>query len=149
SDVKVFTKREYINQEIDFWKSSTPVGFIFGLGLVLGFAVGVVICYQILYTDIADHLAEFATLKAMGYALPYFVRVVLEQAVILAVLGFIPGLLVSALAYSGLALVTGLLMDLTAWRILLILVLTIAMCVVSGALAIRRLLGTDPAELFA
>jgi putative ABC transport system permease protein len=148
-DVHVFLKREFINQELTFWKSSTPVGFIFGLGLALGFAVGVVICYQILYTDIADHLAEFATLKAMGYPLTYFVRVVLEQAVILAVLGFIPGLMVSALAYSGLAMVTGLLMELTTLRVLLILLLTITMCVVSGGLAIRRLLGTDPAELFA
>ena len=148
-DVHVFLKREFVNQELTFWKSSTPVGFVFGLGLVLGFAVGVVICYQILYTDIADHLAEFATLKAMGYPLTYFVRVVLEQAVILAVMGFIPGLLISALAYSGLAMATGLLMELTTLRVLLILVLTITMCVVSGGLAIRRLLGTDPAELFA
>lgn len=147
-DVHVYLKREYVNQELDFWKSSTPVGFIFGLGLALGFAVGVVICYQILYTDIADHLSEFATLKAMGYPWRYFVRVVLEQAVLLAVLGFIPGLLISALSYGGLASVTGLLMDLTVPRVVLILVLTIVMCVVSGGLAIRRLLGTDPAELF-
>jgi putative ABC transport system permease protein len=148
-DVHVFLKQEYVDQELGFWRSSTPVGFIFGLGLALGFAVGVVICYQILYTDIADHLAEFATLKAMGYSLTYFVRVVLEEAVWLAVLGFIPGLIVSALAYQGLAAATGLLMELTPARVLLILSLTIGMCVLSGCLAIRRLVGSDPAELFA
>lgn len=148
-DVHVLTKPEFIDQEMTFWRKSTPIGFIFGLGLALGFAVGVVICYQILYTDIADHLAEFATLKAMGYPLSYFIRVVLEQAVILAVMGFIPGLVVSAVAYYFLAVATGLLMELTTIRVLGILFLTIAMCVISGGLAIRRLLGTDPAELFA
>lgn len=147
-DVNVYLKREYVDQELGFWRSSTPVGFIFGLGLVLGFAVGVVICYQILYTDIADHLAEFATLKAMGYPLSYFVRVVLEEALWLSLLGFVPGLIVSALAYWGLAAATGLLMELNLARVLLILSLTIAMCVVSGCLAIRRLIGNDPAELF-
>ncbi len=148
-DVQVLTKSEFVHQELSFWNSSTPIGFIFGLGLGLGFAVGVVICYQILYTDIADHLAEFATLKAMGYPLTYFIRVVLEQAVILAVMGFIPGLAVSMVAYYLLAIATGLLMELSTFRVLLILSFTIVMCVISGGLAIRRLLGTDPAELFA
>lgn len=148
-DVRVLLKSEFVDQELGFWKSSTPVGFIFGLGLALGFAVGVVVCYQILYTDISDHLAEFATLKAMGYPPRYFVGVVLAEGVWLAVLGFLPGLAISALAYVGLAAATGLLMNLNLPRVLLILSLTIAMCVVSAGLAIRRLIGTDPAELFA
>ena len=147
-DVHVLLKSEFIDQELSFWKSSTPVGFIFGLGLALGFAVGVVICYQILYTDISDHLAEFATLKAMGYPVRYFVGVVLTEGVWLAVLGFIPGLAISAIAYTALAAATGLLMDLSLPRVMLILFLTIAMCVLSAGLAIRRLIGTDPAELF-
>jgi putative ABC transport system permease protein len=148
-DIRVFLKQDYIDQELNFWNSNTPVGFIFGLGSALGFAVGVIICYQILYTDIADHVAEFATLKAMGYPFRYFVGVVLAEAVWLAVLGFVPGVAISAVAYKGLGAATGLMMNLSVPRVLLILVLTIAMCVVSAGLAIRRLIGTDPAELFA
>jgi putative ABC transport system permease protein len=48
-------------------RKAQPSAFIFGLGVAMGFIVGIVIVYQILYTDVSDHLAEYATLKAMGY----------------------------------------------------------------------------------
>ncbi len=112
-DVRVMTKQQFIDQELRFWRDSTPIGFVFGLGTVMGFLVGVVICYQVLYADIDDHMAEFATLKAMGYRNRYFVGVVLQEALLLSVLGFLPGVLVSAALYAGLEWATGLLLDLT------------------------------------
>ena len=66
-DVAVFTKSEMIDREMGFWQHSTPIGYIFMIGTVIGFLVGVIICYQIINADIADHMPEFATLKAMGY----------------------------------------------------------------------------------
>jgi putative ABC transport system permease protein len=118
------------------------------MGAVMGFVVGVIICYQIIYSDIADHMAEFATLKAMGYSNTYFVRVVIQQALYLSILGFIPGVLISLGLYYVLAETTGLLMILNFRRALLVLVLTMTMCVVSGLLAMRKLVAADPAELF-
>ena len=90
-DVNVFSKEEFIQAEINYWQNTTAIGFIFTLGTAIGFVVGTVIVYQILYTDVADHLAEYATLKAMGYGDIYFIVVVFQEAVILAFLGFIPG----------------------------------------------------------
>jgi len=147
-DVAVFTRDEFTRQERDFWRESTPIGYIFTFGTALGFLVGVIICYQILYADIADHLAEFATLKAMGYRPRYFVWLVLQESIFLSFLGFIPGAIVSSALYAVVGQYTGLLMRLTPARAGLVLVLTIAMCIVSGLLAMRRLLRADPAELF-
>lgn len=147
-DVKVLTRREFANQEKAFWNSSTPVGFIFGLGTAMGFLVGVIFCYQILYTDIADHLSEFATLKAMGYPNRYFISVVVQEALLLSLFGFVPGVLASAVLYFALGEMTGLLLRLTLLRALLILSLTIVMCIVSAALAVRKVLSADPVELF-
>jgi putative ABC transport system permease protein len=147
-DVAVFTRSEFTQQELDFWKESTPIGYIFTFGTALGFLVGVIICYQILYADIADHLAEFATLKAMGYRPRYFVWLVLQESLFLSILGFIPGAIISAVLYTVVGQYTGLLMRLTPARAGLVLVLTIGMCVVSGLLAMRKLLRADPAELF-
>ncbi|TMQ33199.1 MAG: hypothetical protein E6K70_14430 [Planctomycetota bacterium] len=65
--MQIATKNEFIDQELVFWQGNTPLGYVFGVGSVLGFVVGVVICYQILYTDVMDHLPQFATLKAIGY----------------------------------------------------------------------------------
>jgi putative ABC transport system permease protein len=147
-DMLVKTKDELIDREIGFWNSSTPIGFVFSLGTVIGFVVGVIICYQVIYADIADHMPEYATLKAMGYGNGYFVRVVLQEAFYLSVLSFIPGLILSAALYQVLAQSTGLLMMLTFPRIAVIFLLTVAMCVVSGAMAMRKVLSADPADLY-
>ncbi|MBX9791482.1 MAG: ABC transporter permease DevC [Pirellulales bacterium] len=147
-DVDVLTKDEMIDREKSFWENSTPIGFVFLLGTLMGFAVGTIICYQILYSDIDDHMKEFATLKAIGYPNRYFVGVVLQEALLLGGLGFIPGIAVSQLCYWLLGSMTGLLLNLTFWRALFILGLTLVMCATSGALAVRRIFTADPAELF-
>jgi putative ABC transport system permease protein len=147
-DVRVMTRQQFIDQELGFWRKSTPIGFIFGLGTVMGFIVGVVICYQILYSDVDDHMGEFATLKAMGYQNKYFVALVLQESLWLSLFGFLPGVLVAGLLYTSLGKLTGLLLDLTALRVLGVLLMTLAMCIVSGCLALRRVFQADPAELF-
>jgi putative ABC transport system permease protein len=147
-EVTVETKSRYVQGEMDYWSESTPVGFIFLLGVVLGFVVGIVICYQIIFANIADHQAEFATLKAMGYTTPFFIGIVLGKSIYLSILGFIPGLLISAGIFEVLSRSTGLLMELTVFRALSIYVLTLVMCIISGCLAIRKVLELEPAELF-
>ena len=148
NDVAVLTKAEMIDRERNFWRRSTPIGYIFTIGTLIGFLVGVVICYQIIHADVGDHLAEFATLKAMGYPNRYFVGFVLAESVYLSLLSFIPGMLLSLGLYAALAHWTGLPMILNVPRAASVLLLTLAMCVVSGCLAMRKVLAADPAELF-
>lgn len=147
-DVDVLTKEQMVQEEREFWQRSTPVGVVFGMGTVMGFIVGVIICYQVLFSQLADFMPEFATLKAMGYPFSYFLGVVIQQALLLAILGFIPGLLISALLYQGIGAWTGLLMRLTVGRSFIVFMLTVSMCVASGFLAIRKVRSADPAELF-
>src|SRR5262245_61944388 len=118
------------------------------VGAIMGFVVGVVICYQIVYADIADHMREFATLKAIGYGTAYFFALVLRQCVYLSILGFIPGLIISFIGYRILAIVTGLTMQLSPLLALAVLGVTAGMCVISGLLAVSKLIAADPAELF-
>lgn len=146
--IQVYDRESLIQREIRFWATNTPIGIIFTIGTVMGLFVGVIICYQILFTDIHDHLAEFATLKAMGYGPLYFLRFVMLQSFYLSVFGFLPGWLVSWLLYLWLADLTGLVMMLTPQRILLVFCLTFLMCTISGALAVRKLWAADPATLF-
>ena len=114
----------------------------------MGFVVGVIICYQIIYSDIAGQMREFATLKAMGYTNPYFVKLVLQQALYLALLGFLPGVILSYACYLAMSAVTGLTMEMSAIMAALVLLVTMLMCVISGVLAVRKVLSLDPAELF-
>lgn len=148
NDVKVLTLEEFIDFEKNYWANSTPIGFIFAIGTGIGFVVGIVIVYQILYADVCDRLPEYATLKAMGYSNTYFLIVILQEAVILAVLGFIPGFIISLGLYRLARIATLLPIVMTLRRATLILILTIIMCTISGAMALRKLSAADPAEIF-
>ena len=148
NDVEIFNREEFIQEEISYWQTATAIGFIFTLGTAIGFVVGTVIVYQILYTDVANHLSEYATLKAMGYKDSYFVVLVFQEAVILAVLGFIPGYFIATGLYSLAAGATALPLAMTANRAINVLILTIIMCCASGTVAVRKLSAADPADIF-
>lgn len=148
NDVRVVTKSRAISQEKTFWRTNAPIGYIFTVGAVMGFIVGTVICYQIIFADITDHLAEFATLKAMGYSDTYFLRIVIWQSFYLSWIGFVPGALVSWGLYTLLGEVTGLMMVFRLTLLVFVWLATLLMCVVSGLLALRKLHAADPAELF-
>jgi putative ABC transport system permease protein len=147
-DVKVMTRDDYAKAEVAFWNASTPVGYTFDLGVVIAFIVGAVIVYQILYSDVTDHLPEYATLKAMGFRDRYLLIVVFQEALILAVLGFIPGTAIALGIYRITNLATMLPMAMNFGRIIFVLILTIIMSSFSAAMAIRKLQTADPADIF-
>jgi putative ABC transport system permease protein len=149
ADVVVYTLEEFVDKERAFWQQATPMGFIFTCGLIMGLIVGMVICSQILSADVADHLKEYATLKAIGYGNRYIVGVVLQEALLLSLIGFGPALLMSYLIYGYLGILTGLPLYLTAGRIAFVLVLAAAMCMGAGVLALQKVIKADPAEVFA
>lgn len=147
-DVIVFTHQGFVDFEKSYWKTSTAIGFIFTLGVGMGFVVGMVIVYQILYADVSEHLSEYATLKAMGYKNIYLLLIVFQEAIILAILGYIPGFSLSLGLYDLTKNATFLPLAMTPERALLVLILTIAMCLISGVIAMRRLNQADPADIF-
>jgi len=148
NDVRVMTPEEFAEVEKYYWESQGAIGFIFGLGVIVGFIVGIVIVYQILYTDVANHLPEYATLKAMGYSDHYLLNVLLQEALLLALMGFIPGFLISIgiyqLAYAAIMMPIGMKIE----RAVLVLVLMFVMCGASGAIAMQKLRSAEPADVF-
>lgn len=147
-DVRIFSKEEFAAFEKKYWQESTSIGFIFTLGAAMGFIVGIVIVYQILYTDVTDHLPEYATLKAMGYKDIYFLGLVFQEALILAILGYLPGLGVSVVLYNLGRSATSLPMYMNLTKVITVFAMTVIMCSVSGAIAVRKLQAADPADIF-
>ena len=148
NDVRVLTKAEFINFEKQYWSENTSIGFIFTMGTAIGFVVGVVIVYQILSGDVAEHTAEYATLKAMGYQDSYLLTVVFQEALILAFLGFLPGSAIAVSLYALTRNATNLPLFMTMSRAITVLILTIMMCFISGGIATRKLRAADPADIF-
>jgi putative ABC transport system permease protein len=147
-DIAVLTRDERVAREKLFWWTATPIGFAFGAGVILGFVVGMVICYQILTSDVADHVAEYATLKAIGYPNRYLSLIVLQESLILAAAGFVPGMLVTLGMYVVLTYITGMPMEPTLARVGLIALLTVLMCAGSAWLAVGKVKKVDPADVF-
>jgi putative ABC transport system permease protein len=148
NEVNVLTKQEFIDFERNYWANSTAIGFIFTLGTVMGFIVGTVIVYQILYTEVADHLAEYATLKAIGYTQNYLLTVILQEALLLAILGYFPGIVFAFFMYNSARNATLLPVFMSFERAVMVLILTMLMCIISGAIAVRKLRSADPADIF-
>lgn len=134
--------------DLSYQQTKRPTGIIFGFGVIIGILVGIVIVYQVLSTDVADHLSEYATFKAIGYSQRFFLSIVLEEALILGVLGFIPGLAVATLLLAGMAAATTLPLAMTTSMAVTVFVGTVVACSLSGAFATRRLAAADPADLF-
>ncbi len=147
-DVLVLTREEFRAREIAYWDSATPIGYVFSFGVIVGLVVGGIIVYQILFADVNDHLPEYATLKAMGYSNGFLAGVVIQQAVILATLGFLPAVGISLVLYRISGEATRLPLEMTKETALFVFGLTVLMCTLSALMALRKVRSADPAEIF-
>ena len=147
-DVLVLTKQQFVQREKDYWNAATPIGYIFAFGAIMGFVVGGIIVYQILFADVSEHLNEYATLRAIGYGNNFVSGIVLQEAVILAVLGYLPGVAIVYWLYGKAAAATNLPLYITQERALTVFLMTLAMCAFSGLMAVRKVRRLDPAEVF-
>lgn len=147
-DANAMTKEAFVAAEQSYQAKQTPIGFVFGFGVAIGLVVGLVIVYQVLSTDVQDHLSEYATFKAIGYSPGFFFGIVMEEAICLAAMGFLPGISISMVLYFIAAEATSLPIAMTWSRPLFVFFLTAVMCLISGVIATRRLNSADPADLF-
>lgn len=146
--VKVRTTTQAITDDVNYMNTQAPMGVIFGIGVFIGILVGLVIVYQVLASDVAAHIKEYATFKAMGYPHRFLLGIVFEEALIIAFLGFVPGVALGSGAYEVMAAATGLPLGMTAGRAVAVFFGTFAACALSGMLATFRLRRAEPADLF-
>ena len=147
-DVRVLTKQGFMDFEQDYWRSGTTIGFVFNLGAAMGLVVGSVIVYQILFSDVADHLPEYATLKAMGYRYTSLLWVVMRESLFLALMGYVPAFLAGQGLYGLIRAGTRLPISMSSQMAVSVFIAIVLMCLLSGLLAMRKLSDADPAEIF-
>lgn len=135
-------------EDLRYQQTRRPTGIIFGFGVLIGVLVGLVIVYQVLSTDVADHLREYATFKAMGYGPRFFLGIVLEEALVLGLFGFVPGLIVGTTILTVMGKITTLPLAMTPAMAVGVFLGTLLFSSLSGTIATRRLAAADPADLF-
>ena len=144
---EVLTKNEFRDRSLVNWLFKTGAGVALIGGAVLGMLVGTVIVAQTLYSSTKDHINEFATLRALGSTSGYIHKVILAQAGLSAVIGYLLGMLISmgvlyASRNSPLPLV------MTPSLAAGLFALTVGMCAISAVSAIIKVTKIDPATVF-
>ena len=147
-DVQLFDRAELTAHESAYWTSRTSVGLIFGSGLVVSLIVGLMVLYQTLATQIARHLPEFATLKAIGYRDASLAMVVTIESLILAIAAFIPAAVAAMAVYALIRSETLLPLALSPTNVGLVLAAVVIISVGSACLSLSALRRADPAEIF-
>lgn len=147
-NTRALTRAEMANQTQDYWERRSSIGFILGLGGVVGIIVGIVVVGQILYSSVSDNIREFATLKAIGGTNRVIYQVIGEQALWMSILGYLPGLAISIAIAQWAAATQGILILISPLSALYVLGITVLMCLISAVFAIRKVTKLDPASVF-
>jgi putative ABC transport system permease protein len=146
--LRIRSYEDAAQEDLTYQQTQRPTGVIFGFGVLIGVLVGLVIVYQVLSADVADHLREYATFKAMGYGPRFFLGIVIEEALVLGIFGFVPGVLIGTGILALMGAVTTLPLGMTPDMAVTVFVGTVVFSALSGAIATRRLAAADPADLF-
>ena len=146
--IRTLTKAEMAQQTRDYWEKRTGVGFILGLGATVGFVVGMVVVSQILYSSVADHIKEYGTLKAMGASDWIIYRVITEQALWMAVLGYLPSMALCIGLGTWTMTAKGIMILISPVTAAGVFCITVVMCVGSAMFAIQKVTRVDPAIVF-
>lgn len=147
-NTRAYTKAEMSKLTQDYWARRSGIGFVLGIGAVVGIIVGAVVVGQILYSSVSDHLKEFGTLKAMGSSDRVIYGVIVEQALWMALLGYIPGIALCLGVATWTAATQGIAILITPGSALAVFGITVAMCVASAGFAIQKVTRVDPAIVF-
>ncbi|MCX6593125.1 MAG: ABC transporter permease, partial [Acidobacteria bacterium] len=146
-DVDVFTNDEMRSRTQDYWLFTTGAGVTTLMGAALGLLVGVVVVAQTIYSATVDHIREFGTLKAMGARNSYIYRVIIEQALISATMGYslalVAGWFVAKGSETGSAAIL-----LPPEMAVGLFFLALGMCIVASVISIRKATSIDPAMVF-
>ena len=146
-DVDVYTTEEFSRSTRFYWMFTTGAGLAVLIAALMGLVVGVVVVAQTIYATTMDHLKEYGTLKAMGASNSYLYRVIIEQAVISAVVGYVLAMGVSAVVVR-LSSKGGAAILLPPSMIGGMFVLSVLMCIAAALVSINKLTKLDPAMVF-
>jgi len=147
-DVRVFTLNDFMRFEQDYWDQAKPVGFVFAFNAALGFVVGMLILYQILYTDVSSHLSDFSTMLALAFTYKHIRIIVFRESFLLTIIGYPLGLVASILLFELLSSFTGLPVRMTMDRALFCFGIILLMSTCSAFFAMQKLDDANPIEVF-
>ncbi|MGA3187614.1 MAG: FtsX-like permease family protein [Bryobacteraceae bacterium] len=146
-NVDVWTKKEFARKAQMYWSSQTGAGGAILAAALLGFIIGLAVVSQAIYATTMEHIEEFATLKAIGATHGFVIRVIVTQALVCGIAGYLLGIALSEpvirQAKSAIPWLST-----PAWLPLAILPPALAICMFASVLSVRAALAVEPARVF-
>jgi putative ABC transport system permease protein len=148
--LKVRTREEFAADGRNFIIENTGIPVNFGITVALGFVVGVAIVGLTLSLFIRDNIKQFGALKAIGVANGKIRMMVAAQAGLVGLVGYAIGVAGAVAFVNGFAVGGGFFKGFyTPWQIpLLTAIVTVVILTLTGLLALRTVLKTEPASVF-
>jgi len=146
-DVDIYTKAEFSRRTRFYWMFTTGAGLAVLTAALMGLVVGVAVVAQTIYAATMDHIREYGTLKAMGATNGYLYRVLIEQAVWSAVLGYGFAMVAASFIVQGSEKGGALILMPVAMKIGMLL-LAVFMCITAALVSINKVTRLDPAMVF-
>jgi len=146
--VRFITLNQLAKMERDFWDRSKPVGFIFLFGVLMSLFIGTAILFLVLNTIILLHQGDFATLMALGYRRSRLQMSVLNQSLLISLLGYPVGFVIAEIVYGFTRQSTNLLVGTSVSRSFITFLFVFFSSCASGLFAMRRLNETCPSDAF-
>ena len=147
TDVDIYTREEFSRRTRFYWMFTTGAGLAVLTAALMGLVVGVAVVAQTIYAATMDHIREYGTLKAMGATNGYLYRVLVEQAVWSAVLGYAFAMFAAHFIVQGSEKGGALILMPLAMKIAM-LVLALFMCISAALVSINKVTRLDPAMVF-
>ena len=148
NDVLIFTREDFLQREQAYFIEVKPVGIMFKSAVFIAFAVGLVILFQVLSTELGNRINEFATMKAMGFSIQFIYGIGIMQNLIITLMSFLPAWLICTAIFELIYALSKLPMEMTWELFITVFSLTMLMSITAGLLALRKVKKADPAELF-
>jgi putative ABC transport system permease protein len=145
--LKAMTNAEFDRVSTDELLTRTGIRVNFGITIVLGFVIGLLVAGQTFYTFVLDNLKLFGALKAMGATHATVMKMMCLQVVTVGSIGY--GIGLGAASVTGLFLTSiGLAFNMS-WHIPIAGGLAVLFCcVVAGMLGMFRVIRLEPAVVF-
>jgi len=145
--VDIYTKEQFSRKTRMYWSIQTGMGLGVGITVFLGFIVGTVVVGQTIYSSTMEHIREFGTLKAIGATNLDIYKIILQQAIINASIGYALGLLFTLLT-KNLYERLGVVLILTPNLLISMFFITSIMCIISSFISIQKAAKVDPVIVF-
>jgi putative ABC transport system permease protein len=144
--LNAFTSREIqVSSEMYFIRNS-PVPFVVGLIVGIGFIIGTVITGQTFFTFILENTRHLGLLRAMGTQTRRLTRMILMQAMVAGVIGYGLGVGIISLAIAAAPANVPLKLE---WPLLVVVLIPVlGICAAAALLGTRRVARIEPAIVF-